>query len=100
MILIYVPCRNEEEAEKIASELLKEKLIACANQFKSFSMYSWEGTVEYEPECVLIAKTTDANEEKVRKKIKELHSYELPAIISLPAKANAEYEAWVKEQVK
>lgn len=99
MIILYTPCMDKEEAEKIATEVIQAKLAACANQLDSKSMYFWEGTLQYEPEAILLLKTTEEKEQEARKKIEEAHSYDCPAILSWKVEVNEEYERWVEEQV-
>jgi len=94
MKIIYTPCKNEQEAKKIAKILLFEKLIACANLIPSTSLYTWNGKQEEKNEIILIIKTSQAI--KVEKRIVELHSYSLPCILTFSAKANKDFEKWVK----
>ena len=97
-ILIYVTCPNKNSAKKIAKELLEEKLIACANIANIDSMYSWKGKVEESKEVLLLAKTRSSLFKKIKKRILDLHSYEVPCIISLPIiKGNKEYLEWIKK---
>ena len=44
----------------------------------------WKGKIENQKECIIIAKTTDQNVKKSIRRIKEIHTYELPDIIVLP----------------
>lgn len=99
MILFYVPCKNKEEAKKIAKELLKEKLIACANILDSESIYEWKEKLKEESEAIMLIKTFERVEKEVKNKIMDLHSYDTPAIIKIIGKANKEYLEWMKEQV-
>ena len=74
-----------EEAKTIANNLVKDQLVACVNIIPNIeSVYRWKGKIECDKEVVLIAKTTDNNVEKTIKRIKSLHTYELPDIIVLP----------------
>lgn len=99
MILVYVPCGSYDEAKKIAFNLLEEKLIACANITESKSIYWWDGKVCDEDEHIILAKTTETVFEKVRDKILELHSYELPCIIGIKvADVNPGFANWVRCQ--
>ncbi|MBI4141697.1 divalent-cation tolerance protein CutA [Candidatus Woesearchaeota archaeon] len=97
MIIVYTPCKDEKEAEKIAEALLNEKLVACANILPSKSLYFWQGKLQKENEAILILKTTKEKFTAAEKKIKELHSYELPCILKIEGKANEEFEKWVEK---
>ena len=100
MIIYYVPCKDNKEAKKIAKELLKQKLIACANITPSESIYIWEGKIKEEKESILIIKTLDRWEEEVKETIKKIHSYDLPAIIKITGRANEEYLSWMESVVE
>jgi periplasmic divalent cation tolerance protein len=95
MILIYVPCRDKAEAKSIGRALVGEKLAFCVNIIpKTTSFYFWEGKLEEGSEAALLVKTNQ-DYETVSAKIKELHSYEIPAIIELAVKnVNKEYVDW------
>ena len=59
------------EADKIATRLVEEKLVACANILgASTAIYYWEGKLTKEKEVILILKTTAKLVQKSVKKIK------------------------------
>lgn len=98
-LFIYVTCATEEEAERIASALLDERLVACANILPGMrSLYLWKGKREQAAETVLICKSMEDRLDALTKKIRELHSYETPCVAALPITGgNPEYLAWVEE---
>lgn len=101
MILFYIPCPDKTCAEKIAKTLLEEKLIGCANIIPGMaSMYWWEGKIETSSEHILILKvlkTSDA-QDLITKRVKELHPYNTPCIMTLPVLGiNPEYKKWLEE---
>jgi periplasmic divalent cation tolerance protein len=100
VIILYVPFPNKAAAKKAAKNLLRKKLIACANIFSCDSVYEWKGKRESTRESIAIFKTTEKNENKLRKEIEKLHPYELPAIIKFDCYANASFEEWLKKQTK
>lgn len=87
-----------EEAEKISTHLLQEKMIACVNFFPIKSSYRWKGNIESSDEIVSLLKTKSENWEKVRDEIKKIHQYETPCIIKMSVEANDEYESWIKKE--
>jgi len=99
MVLAYITCKNKAEARKMASSLLEQKLIACANLFPIESMYNWKGKLQKDKEFALLVKTAASKYKQMEKEVKKLHSYEIPCILRLAAKANREYEKWVEEEV-
>ncbi len=101
MRIVYITTRNSGEAKKIASHLLKKRLIACANIFPIESMYWFEGEIEENIEFVLLGKTTDSNFNKIEKEVSSMHSYEIPAIYSWKVdKVSKDYDDWIKKEVK
>ncbi len=48
------------------------------------SLYWWKGEIEEDNESILIAKTKVSNVENIIKRVKEIHSYENPAILAIP----------------
>ena len=101
-IVIFATCASEKEAAKIAKNLLSERLIACANIIAGVkSLFRWKGKVDKAKETLLVIKTVRKNFLKVQKRIKKLHSYEVPEIIALPIVAGEnDYLKWIKESVK
>lgn len=100
LTIVYIPCKNKKEAEKIAVALLKKHLIACANMYESTSMYFWKEKFQKTGEVVLLAKTVEHTFEEIEKEVKKLHSYECPCILKWNAEANKEYVKWVEGGVK
>ncbi|MBI2651339.1 divalent-cation tolerance protein CutA [Candidatus Woesearchaeota archaeon] len=100
MALIYITCKDEEEAVKISKHLLDKRLIACSNIHKIRSMYHWEGNIADENEYVVIAKTLEKNYDEIKKEVKKIHSYKIPCILKIDAEANKSYDEWVKREVR
>ncbi len=100
MTLVYITCKDNKEAEKISMQLLKKRLIACANIFPIKSMYWWQGIIMDEKENVIIAKTSNKNFKKLVNEVKKIHSYEIPCILRVNATANKEYRAWANKEMK
>jgi periplasmic divalent cation tolerance protein len=99
--LIYITFPNKREAKKIAQILVKEKLAACCNIFPIESIYRWRGKIEREREFGIFVKTKTKLIDKIIKRVKELHSYETPCIISFPIeKGLKEYLNWIKKETK
>lgn len=101
--LIYITTKNREEARTIGAALVREKLAACVNILDGMeSMYHWKGNIESDKECILIAKTTQHNVIRLTKRVKELHSYEVPCVISFDLaeqEGNEEYLNWLMDSV-
>jgi periplasmic divalent cation tolerance protein len=100
-LLVLTTAGSEDEARKLAHDLVEGKLAACVNIVpRIHSVYRWEGKVESAEEFLLIIKTQKNCEEQVRTAIKELHSYELPECIAIGIDGGSEeYLRWVSESV-
>lgn len=96
-IIVYITHSSEENAQKIADQLLQKKLVACANIFPIKSMYWWNGNIENENEYVSIVKTKPELWEILQNEIKNIHPYDVPCIMKIEAEANEEYEKWIRE---
>ena len=100
MILVYVVCKNKEEADKIAKLVVEKKLAACANIFPINSFYYWDKKLVEDNEFILLLKTVSDNYELLKKDIKEIHSYDIPAIIKINVEANKKFEKWIVENTE
>ncbi len=100
MIIYYITCKDKDEAKKIATKLIDSKLISCANILQSESIYYWEGKLKEHPESILLVKTLDRCEEEVKDTVRELSSYDMPAIIRVNGRANEEFLSWMETQIK
>lgn len=89
-----------EEAKKVTSHLLQKKIITCANFFPITSSFWRKGKIDNSNEIVALLKTKKQNWEKVKSKIKKIHSYETPCIMKLDVEANKDYEDWIEDESK
>jgi len=98
----FVMCGSEEEATKIAHALVDERLAACVNIVSPIrSIYRWEGKVRDEREWLLIIKTQRTRFEDLEKKVRSLHSYHVPEIVSLPIiEGHKPYLSWLEEMTR
>jgi periplasmic divalent cation tolerance protein len=99
---IYMTFGNNEEARKIGQALVTSKLAACVNILgKINSLYMWEGAVQDDTEVVMIAKTTEHQIPELIEKVKSLHSYDCPCIVSLPVlKGYQPFLDWIADEVR
>ena len=100
--LVYMTAGTMEEARLIGEALVAEQLAACVNLIDGMtSIYHWEGRVQRETETVLIAKTTERLVSALTDRVKALHSYDCPCVVSVPIDSgNAEFLNWISNQVK
>jgi len=102
--LLYVTTTDKKEARKIGRSLVEENLAACVNIIDGMNtIYRWEGEIQEESECILIVKTHYSRVRKVTRRIKEMHSYEVPCVVSLTLtedEGNEEYLDWLETNSK
>jgi periplasmic divalent cation tolerance protein len=79
--LIWSPFASEEDAARIAAQLLDEGLIACANILPGVrSLYVWKGERGEARECAALFKTTQGLLDQAVARLAAIHPYETPAI--------------------
>ncbi len=82
-ILVATTVGTEEEAHRIAEELVARRHCACVNIIPvQRSVYRWQGKLCDDSEFFLIIKTVEEEYEATEAAIQELHSYELPEILA------------------
>ncbi len=99
--VVITTCANNEDAQKIASALLSQRLAACIQLSPISSHYRWDGKIEVSAEVQLTIKTKSSYFDAVAGAIKENHSYKIPEIIQLPILGGSrEYLAWIDVQLE
>jgi periplasmic divalent cation tolerance protein len=100
--LIYITAGSEEEARAIGRELVQSRLAACVNIIDHMkSMYWWEGKIQEEREVILIDKTKESLVPELVERVKSIHSYEVPCIVSFRiAEGNPSFLDWIAGETK
>jgi periplasmic divalent cation tolerance protein len=95
--LTLVACKNEREARALATELVQGGLAACATLLpRATSIYVWKGKFERSVECLLLVKSRPALVPRLTRRIRRLHSYSVPEILTLPVSSgNPDYLRWI-----
>ena len=84
-IVVVTTVGTEEQAHVIAREVIARRLAACVNIVPGVrSVYRWKGSICTDSEWMLVAKTRAEEFDALAATIQELHSYELPEILSFP----------------
>ena len=96
--LIYITCKNADEAATIGRILVAEKHVACANILPdTTAIFEWDGAICSAREAVLLLKTATDAVANVTERVKALHSYDLPCVIALPVNdGNSTFLDWVE----
>ena len=101
-IIVLITTATREEAEKIARNLLNQRLIACANMVGPVSsLFWWKEKISRENEFLVLMKTHSDLFEKLATTIKQMHSYEIPEIIAVPiTKGEQTYLEWLSGSLR
>lgn len=96
-VLVTVP---NADAEGLARALVDERLAACVNLIPGIrSFYRWEGRVQDDDEVLLVIKTGSDRCDALADRVRELHPYDLPEVLALPASAGSHrYLDWVRAE--
>jgi periplasmic divalent cation tolerance protein len=96
--MIYTTTDTKKEAKFLAKLILNQKLGACIQIQKIRSFYTWEDELCEDKEYLLCIKTKKGHYKKIKREIKENHSYDTPEIIATPIiKLDKNYKKFIKE---
>jgi len=98
---VFTTLGADADATVFAQTLVEERLAACVNVLPPMiSVYRWKGRVEQDREQQLIIKTTSDSLGRLQARVRELHPYEVPEFLVLPAVGGSDsYLTWVQESV-
>ena len=100
--IILTTTDSERRANQIARALVERRLAACVNIVpKIQSVYRWQEKVETAEEWLLVIKTSQKRFKAIEALIQELHSYELPEVLSIAIEGGSKaYLKWLEAGVK
>jgi periplasmic divalent cation tolerance protein len=92
---VFCTC-PEKDAERIATALLSERLVACVQMLPVKSRYWWRGKLESAAEVLLLMKTRADLMGSLIAKIRQLHPYEVPEVVAVNLEeGNPAYLEWL-----
>ena len=102
LVLVLTTVPIGDLGDRIARALVEERLAACVNILPPMvSVYRWRAAVEREEERQLLVKTTESRVDAVRRRISELHPYEVPEFLVLRvADAGPDYLEWARAETR
>jgi len=99
-IAVVTTIGSKKEARRMAHALVDANLAACAQISKIDSVYAWKGEVESGKEYRVLFKTVEAQYSAVERAIRDMHSYELPAIHAFAFEhVSKAYGDWIEASV-
>jgi periplasmic divalent cation tolerance protein len=80
---------------------VEENLVACGQVLPAMtSIYRWQGQIHQDPEHLVLLKSTRSRYDDLEARLRDLHPYQEPEIIALPAtQVSQGYLAWVLDQI-
>ncbi|AVO49991.1 cytochrome C biogenesis protein [Melaminivora suipulveris] len=90
---------SAEDATRLASGAVQERLAACVQIEAIRSHYVWQGQACEEAEWRLSCKTLPAAAARLVAWLRSCHPYEVPQLLTHSVQAEADYAAWVAQQV-
>ena len=102
VVTVYATFTYAGQAQTIGMTAVEERLAACVNILQPCrSIYRWEGKVETATETPALFKTTLDKVDALIARIKEMHSYDVPAIVVWPIeRLSADFGDWVEQNVR
>ena len=99
-LLVLTTTATEEDAARLAHELIDAHLAACVHIDALRSIYRWQGKVHEEPEWRMAIKTRADRYAEVENYIRSHHTYETPEIICIEIHGGSEdYLRWISESL-
>ena len=96
--IMVISSAPSDDAQKIISALLNERLIACGTALPGASWFHWGGMVQHQEETLLVLKSRSDKWDFIQERIYRLHPYDIPEIIAFPIEfGRSEYMAWIDE---
>jgi periplasmic divalent cation tolerance protein len=97
VVFVYTTWPTTVEAEQAGRALVERRLAACVNILPGMiSHYRWQGAVERAEEAVMIIKTRASLASDVEATVRNLHPYDVPAILVLPLESvERNYLGWL-----
>ncbi|MBE0585190.1 MAG: divalent-cation tolerance protein CutA, partial [Desulfofustis sp.] len=83
-ILVTTSCATRETAQEIATRLLNQRLVACAQvSGPVISSYWWQEHIASEPEYLVKMKSVRSLFPKISQQLAQIHPYQVPEIIAV-----------------
>jgi periplasmic divalent cation tolerance protein len=102
VVTVYATFTHPGQAQTIGMAAVEAKLAACINILQPCrSIYRWEGEIQTATETPALFKTTLDKADALIALIKEMHSYDVPAIVVWPIeRLPVHFGDWVESNVR
>jgi periplasmic divalent cation tolerance protein len=101
IVVVTTTTARKDEAEAIAAELVTRRLAACVQIVGPIaSVFHWQGKVEHSEEWLCQIKTRRDKYAELEPVLRQLHPYDVPEIVAVPAVlASESYAQWLSEEL-
>jgi periplasmic divalent cation tolerance protein len=101
VLVVWVTVPDVDTGCALARRVVGEHLAACGNVIPGLtSVYRWDGELQEDSEALLVLKTTERVLSDLKRRVMELHPYEVPEFLALPVtEGHAPYLRWVVGEV-
>lgn len=102
MEMVYFTAASREDVLRIGRTLVEYRLAACINVLGEItSIYRWDGAIQESTEVAALAKTSSDKVSQVIDRVKALHPYSCPCVISWPiAGGNPAFLEWIEDETR
>ncbi len=99
--VVFVTAPDVATGTELVRRVVEEGLAACGNVVPGLtSVFHWEGEVQEEAEVLLVLKTRVSHVELLRRRVVNLHPYDVPEFLVLAVESgHPPYLRWVAETV-
>jgi len=99
ILILTTTVGSAADAERMARELMEQRVAACVQIETLRSFYHWQGKLCDEAEWRLVIKAVPEGSDRLRALLAQIHPYELPQVVAWTARASADYAAWIRAEV-
>ncbi|MFL6028365.1 MAG: divalent-cation tolerance protein CutA [Friedmanniella sp.] len=95
---VVITASDEQWLVDFTRQLVTDRLAACGHHSQIRSVYTWEGSVQDDPETRVALHTRASLVESILARTLAVHPYAVPCVVALPIRAaNPAYADWVRE---
>jgi periplasmic divalent cation tolerance protein len=92
---------SQDEATRLASGIVADRLGACVQVMPVTSFYRWDGKVQHDAELRLVIKTAADRLDPLIAYLQDHHSYDVPQITATEIVAgSADYLGWITAETR
>lgn len=101
LLSVSTTTATRAQARQIAHMLVQNRLAACVQVTGPIeSTYWWQGEIQQSEEWLCVAKTNAGRLDTVERAIHEVHSYDVPEIITTPITGGSTlYLKWLVDEL-